>query len=493
MDAPVATSPVGDLVRAALSSPWLSSLAVLNLLVLSAGIVALAMPDVLSPVDIWLTVLLIAYSAALWYRCATHPRDLVEMDTVFLVFFGMYVVLPVVAFFWLAVGEVPRFIGLVLHLESGIIGVALTALFAFLFGYSSPAGPALAGLMPRADGDWTRGEGLAISSGLLVLGTALVGTLVGTVGVETLVESAYARGYEAIAGLGVLASGVMLAQTGLVVLYLTPTERSRRAPILPWILFSVFALLMLRIGRRRVVLETILALLVAHHFSTRRIRLRTLVIGAALALPVFAAVGLARAYLAEGFGSILTRLVEQFGLDELVNLMAEPVTVLLALTETIYQVPAQEPFWLGRSFVDAFEILIPLPLHPERPIAPSQWFVNLIDPGIAAAGGGYSYALLAEGYLNFGILGVAAVAFVEGIVVRAAVTYRRLAPFSKSRILVYAVVVSLTIMMIRGDFASLLKAGIVGSLVPAVFVAAWLGRRRRLPSPTIESMTAGER
>ena len=48
-------------------------------------------------------------------------------------------------------------------------------------------------------------------------------------------------------------------------------------------------------------------------------------------------------------------------------------------------------------------------------------------------------------------------------------------------------------MMIRGDFASLLKAGIVGSLVPAVFVAAWLGRRRRLPSPTVESMTGEER
>ena len=492
MDASAATSSVGDVVRAVLSSPWLNSLVVLNVLVVSAGIVALAMPEVLSPVDIGLTVLVIAYFAVLWYRCATHPRDLVEMDTVFLVFFGIYVVVPVVAFFWLEIGEVPRFIGLVLHLEPGIIGVALTALLAFLFGYASAAGPALGGLMPRADGAWTRGEGLAISSGLLVLGTALVGILVGTVGVETLVESEYARVYEATAGLGVLAAGVMLVQTGLVVLYLTTAERSRRVPILPWILFSIFALLMLRIGRRRVVLETMLALLVAHHFSRRRIRLRTLVIGAALALPLFAAVGLARAYLAEGLGGILTRLVEQFGLDEIVNLMAEPVTVLLALTETIYQVPGQEPFWLGRSFVDAFEILIPLPLHPERPIAPSQWFVNLIDPRIAAAGGGYSYALLAEGYLNFGILGAAVVAFVEGVVVRAAVTYRRLSPFSKSRILVYAVGVSLTIMMIRGDFASLLKAGIVGSLVPAVLVAAWLGRRRRSPAPALASVADRE-
>jgi hypothetical protein len=152
----------------------------------------------------------------------------------------------------------------------------------------------------------------------------------------------------------------------------------------------------------------------------------------------------------------------------------------------MYQVPSQESFWLGRTFLEAFEILIPLPLHPSRPIAPSQWFVNLIDPKVAAAGGGYSYALLAEGYLNFGILGVAAVSFVEGIAVRGAVAYRRLVPRSKSRILVYAMAVSLAIMMIRGDFASLLKAGIVSSTLPAICVAAWLGRRTQSASLVVE-------
>jgi hypothetical protein len=173
---------------------------------------------------------------------------------------------------------------------------------------------------------------------------------------------------------------------------------------------------------------------------------------------------------------MVTRITEEIGLVTAVDLMSEPIAVLLALTETMHQVPSQEPFWLGRTFVEAFEVLVPLPLHPNRPLAPSQWFVNLIDPAVAAAGGGYSYALLAEGYLNFGIAGALAVSFLEGVIVRGVVTYRRLAPFSKSRILVYAVAVSLTIMMIRADFASLLKAGIVSLLVPAALIAAWLGR-----------------
>jgi hypothetical protein len=479
-------------MRIVRSSPWLSSLSVLNVLVVAAGALALAIPRAMSTSDITLGVLVIAYLVVLWYFRARHPADLVEMDTLFFAFFGIYVVLPIVAFvIWQAIGDAPPFIHLIAHFESGVLTVAAAALLSFLLGYSSPIGPSFAKLMPRTDGAWSRSEGLAISWGLLLLGAALVAILVRMVGLETLTESEYARGYEATAGLGILAGGLMLVQIGLVVLYLALAGPGRRASILPWILFAVLALLMLRIGRRRVVLEIGLALVVAHHFYVRRIRFRTLAVGAVAALLVFAAVGLARTYLAEGLGGILTRLVEEFGPSEVLRLMAEPVTVLLALTETIYQVPGQEPFWMGRSFIDAFEILIPLPLHPNRPLGPSQWFVNLIDPRIAAAGGGYSYALLAEGYLNFGILGAAAVGFLEGTIVRGIVVYRRLCPSSKSRILVYAIAASLTISMIRGDFASLLKAGIVGLTIPGVLIAAWLGRRRTLPTSALEQPIVG--
>ena len=476
MDAPAAPPP-GDVVRTVLSSPWGSSLAALNVLVLTAGAVALATPGTLGTSDIMLGALVVSFLVALWYRCARHPDDLVEMDTVFLAFFGAYVVLPIVAFVvWQAVGDAPVFVDLVAHFDHNVIVVAGAALLAFLVGHSSSMGSALAEFMPRADSAWKRSEGLAVSAALLLAGATLVGILVGSIGLETLTESEYVRGFEATEGLGLLAGGVMLGQVGLVVLYLTTAERDRRAPMLPVILFVVLALIMFRIGRRRVVLETGLALLIAHHFYVRRIRWRTLAVGAAVSLLVFSVVGLARAYLAEGFGGMVTRITEEFDLVAALGLMSEPIAVLLALTETMYQVPSQEPFWLGRTFVDAFEVLVPLPLHPNRPMAPSQWFANLIDPAVAAAGGGYSYALLAEGYLNFGIAGAVAVSFLEGVIVRCVVTYRRLAPFSKSRILVYAVAVSLAIMMIRADFASLLKAGIVSLLVPAALVAAWLGR-----------------
>jgi len=478
MDTP-APPPPGDVVKTAFSSPWVSALAVTNVLVLTAGGIALAMPGTLSSSDLMLGALVIAFLVAFWYRCARHPNDLVEMDTVFLAFFGAYVVLPIAAFVaWQAFGGPAEFVDLIAHFEPGVIVVAGAALLAFLLGHSSSVGPALVRLMPRADGAWRRTEGLAISGALLVVGTTLVTILVGRVGLETLTESEYVRGFEATEGLGLLAGGVMLAQVGLVVLYLTMAERDRWARLLPLILFVVLALLLFRIGRRRVVLETGLALLTAHHFGVRRIRWPLLTVGAVISLLVFAVVGLARAYLAEGFGGMVTRITNEFGFVTTRSLMSEPVTILLALTETMYQVPGEEPFRLGRTFFEAFEILVPLPLYPNRPLAPSQWFVNLIDPAVASAGGGYAYALLAEGYLNFGIAGALAVSFLEGVLVRCVVTYRRLAPFSKSRILVYAIAVSLTVLMIRADFASLLKAGIAGLAIPAALIAVWLGRRK---------------
>jgi oligosaccharide repeat unit polymerase len=451
---------------------------VLNLFMLTAGAVAFAMPGALSASELMLGALVGTYLVTLWYRCARHPDDLVEMDTMFLMFLGIYLVIPIIAFIiWQELGDAPPFISLIAHFESDVTVLALAAILGFLLGYATALGPALTWLLPRADGPWRRREGLAVSWGLLMAGGALLVMLVGRVGLEIFTESDYVRSFEATAGLGVLAGGVMLSQLGLVVLYLTMAERDRRPPVLPLVLFAVLALLLFRIGLRRIVLETGLALVVVHHFYVRKVRLRALIAGAVAALLVFSVVGLARSYLAEGLAGMTTRVTEEFGVAALIALVAEPITVLLALTETMYQVPGQEPFWLGRTFVEAFEILVPRPLYPDRPLAPSQWFVNLVDPVVAAAGGGYAYSLLAEGYLNFGVAGAVGVSVLQGVVVRTVVTYRRRAPFSRSRLLVYAIAVSLSVSMIRGDFATLLKVGIVSLALPAAVVAAWLGRR----------------
>jgi len=474
VDSLTAPAAVGDTVRTGLSS-WASSLAVLNVLLLTAMVAALVVP--LSLTHLQLGALLVAYLTFLWHRTMLHPHDPLEIDTVYLAFFGIYVVVPIVTF--VALQEAVGMLGgqLIGHFEPEVVTVAIAALFGFVLGYALPVGQALGNSAPRVDGVWRRSEGVLIASALLLVGTALVGALVARVGPDTYLSSTYVSGFEAEAGSGLLAAGVILCQLVLIVLYLAMTERGKSAPLVPILLFLLLAVVMFRVGRRRVVLETALALLAVHHFQARRVRKLTLVIGAVVSFVIFMAIGQARSYQGEGFDRVLEYFSYEFTFWNPIYALAEPVTVLLALTETMEQVPAQEGFRLGQTFIDAFETLIPFPIHPNRPLTPAQWFVNLVDPVTAAAGGGYSYALIAEGYLNFGILGSVLVTFVEGVALRGVVSYRLRCPASKSRLLIYSVVFSSTVMLIRGDFATLLKVGVVSAGLPAVAIAAWLGRR----------------
>src|SRR5439155_19263648 len=96
----------------------------------------------------------------------------------------------------------------------------------------------------------------------------------------------------------------------------------------PILLFLVLAVVMFRIGRRRVVLETALALLVIHHFQARRVRKLTVVIGAVVSFVIFMAVGQARSYLGEGFDRVLEYFSDEFTFWNPVYALAEPVTVL---------------------------------------------------------------------------------------------------------------------------------------------------------------------
>jgi hypothetical protein len=129
--------------------------------------------------------------------------------------------------------------------------------------------------------------------------------------------------------------------------------------------------------------------------------------------------------------------------------------------------------------LEAFKVLVPLALDPNRPLAPSQDFAWGYNPEIAEAGGGYGFSSFSEGYLNFGFLGVALACYAEGVFLSFLVSYRRANPMSKGRLLLYTVALTSFIMIFRGDFASLLKGYVVLEWIPVVFIALWLGRRHQ--------------
>jgi oligosaccharide repeat unit polymerase len=141
-------------------------------------------------------------------------------------------------------------------------------------------------------------------------------------------------------------------------------------------------------------------------------------------------------------------------------------------------IPSNAPYLHGRSYWEAFQILIPLELYPNRPLGSSQWFAWYHDPRLAAKGGGFAFSLIAEGYINFGYFGAFLVGLTQGAFLRFLVELRRNSPMSKSRLLVYACVGMQIFFLIRGDIGALVKlSAIVG--LPTIAVAMFLGRSPR--------------
>src|SRR2546428_8088261 len=147
------------------------------------------MPGPPSAAEMLLGTLIVAYLVVFSHHSVRHPHDLMEIDTVFLAFLGVYVIVPIVAFFvWQKVGEDTGVLGIVTHFDPAVIVVAAAALFGFVLGYAAPIGAALANAAPRADGPWSRREGSTTASALLLGGLSLLVVLVVQVGPKTYTE-----------------------------------------------------------------------------------------------------------------------------------------------------------------------------------------------------------------------------------------------------------------------------------------------------------------
>ena len=418
------------------------------------------------------------YASVLGSTISKHPQDLLEADILFLLVFGMYGVLPLV------LAQVP------LHLltdvalwyvtqiaaDSVVVECIGIALVSFSIGLWLPFSQRLAAHAPALDGQWRRSDGRLIAHAFIAIGSLLAFTLVYRVGLSTFTSGSYLDTFEAVSGLGYLVAGIQFVALGIVVLTVVSCTRGGSMPWLALALLGLFALVNLRVGGRRDAIEPVLAAMVVIHFLRRPFSKKFLVAMGASAVLLFALVGQARAFMNRGLEGMLEHVQTQFTMDDLWRVMSELQVVTESTSETAQIVPMKQPYRYGATYVEAFEILIPLAIKPERPLAPGQWFVWTRDAAKASRGGGYSYSLIAEGYLNFGYIGVALVSFGQGVLIAALVAWRRANPTSRSRTLLYAVCVMALISMVRGDFATLLKSYGVIYGIPALAAAWWLAR-----------------
>jgi hypothetical protein len=250
-------------------------------------------------------------------------------------------------------------------------------------------------------------------------------------------------------------------------------ERNKE-PLLVYIVYIVFALLIFRVGRRRIALETGIGLLTLRHFYYKPTRWRILIILALILLPVMAVVGRARAFLNQGLQGMTDYARYEFSLENVPDALTDTITVPLSLEVTTRQIPDSEPYRWGSTLRDAVINLIPQAIYPNRPQTAGTWMAWTHNPSAAATGAGFGFSLLAEGYMNFGYIGVFLFLWVECVYVRALVEYRRSMPNSQGRVLLYAVLMTLSIQLVRTDVGGLLKYFTL--FLPAFFVAMWLGQ-----------------
>lgn len=326
------------------------------------------------------------------------------------------------------------------------------------------------------DGRWPVREAYVGSFFLIITGFALLYLLIAKVGLSTYWNSDYAETYLMETGLGYLSSGVFILRLGLLVLFIATLKQAGWKRALVILLFVVAALLVLRTGRRRIVIDTCIAVVTVWHYLVRPIRHWQLVAALIVIAPLMVFIGQWRSQLRYGAEAALEHARNDFTLEDMSHVGDDGQMVYLTLAETIKKIVPDDGYSYGETFVDAFRILIPSALVSSRPLAPGERFAREYDPVYAARGGGFGYSLTAEGYLNFGLFGVWLISYLLGRTASALVSFRKFRPESQSRTLVYAVSLPLIISFVRWDFASVLKVDLFCNVLPAVLAVLWLGR-----------------
>ena len=259
---------------------------------------------------------------------------------------------------------------------------------------------------------------------------------------------------------------------------------SRNTPKIQVVCFVVigcYTLVYLFLGGRAAATTGCTAVVWAFDRSIRRIPRRMILIAGLVAVVVFGLVEQTR----ELAGRNRLSLESQYdALTNLENPLTEPIAEmggsLLTVTHTLLLVPEGRSFDWGVSYWYAILTIIPnlgWDVHPSVAHGLlADWLVRIVEPVVAARGGGLGFSFIAEAYLNFGWYGAPVCLAILGYLLCRLFLLADSADLAKQAMV--ASFLSFILVFPRGESAIVVRGLVWYAVLPYLLMTALATQRR---------------
>ncbi len=286
----------------------------------------------------------------------------------------------------------------------------------------------------------------------------------------------YVVGREAVA----FGSGLELLGVSTVVLMFVTIRKKKYVPFIVFSLIFLFiTLIILSIGHRRYLVITLLMAFIFFNYAIYRVKPRWILVTGFLGYVFFFAYAHTRVLWANL--GVLKGFVETFKLAiEYPNLLlpfatGDFIPPAGALTEVLSD--SAFKFKFGINYLTGLILLLPRvgKIWPETLQTLMRWRMETYYPGVSKHGIGFAFFTVAEGYVNFGHLGVLLHMFFYGFIARLVFLYHRHNRAKTFSLLVYATVYGIILFKgIRNEIGQALWAVTHTFLGPLLLIILFL-------------------
>lgn len=409
-------------------------------------------------------------------KIMTRRFDFLEAENIFIIPYVLYsLTLPIEKISEGSSGEEST---LLLYLVICLIG-----LVSFYMGYYNPVALTIERKLPHfgtvSDTRLALAGGCTALCGFVLL-YFYMGLVGGLLGYLRMGYSQYGQIFQG--DLGFLGYGFDFLIVAILALLISRLGRQKKPRLLTTAviasLLGYFMVVEFLMGERLEIMVLLLGLIVIYHYRVKKINFKQSLVCGTLLYVILMMFGHARGQLQYGVTETIRYMINDLSFDRISPASSGEFTLgpPSALWELVELGWNRIPFLFGLSYIKSFGIFIPKLIWLGRPLALSEWRLATLHPYLYSEGGGLAYFTVAEGFLNFGYIGVAMHMFAYGILSKVIYQYLISDPHNKANILLYAGTLSWVMVGIRSDLIPSFKNCFLGFLLPTLFILLWAGR-----------------